>query len=73
MSLPERYREEPDFPEDGVVPSLWFGEAGILLVAHTLAPSRWLEEWLLQAVRANFANPTWSWRGARRGRCSPHR
>jgi hypothetical protein len=58
VSLPERYRGEPDFPEEGVVPSLWMGEAGILLVAHTLAPSRWLEEWLLEAVRANVANPT---------------
>ena len=27
-SLSERYREEPDFPEDGVMPSLSFGEAG---------------------------------------------
>jgi Lanthionine synthetase C-like protein len=58
VSLPERYRGEPDFPEQGVVPSLWIGEAGILLVAHTLAPSRWLEESLLQTVRANVANPT---------------
>jgi Lanthionine synthetase C-like protein len=57
LSLPERYRREPDFPEDGVMPSLWLGEAGILLVAHTLAPSRWQEEWLLEAVRANVANP----------------
>jgi hypothetical protein len=51
-SLPERYRAEPDFPEDGVLPSLWLGEAGILLVAHTLAPSRWQEKRLLEAVRA---------------------
>ena len=57
-SLPERYREVPDFPGEGVMPSLWFGEAGILLVAHTLAPSRWVEERLLEAVRANAANPT---------------
>ncbi|HEX3268313.1 MAG TPA: LanC-like protein [Gaiellaceae bacterium] len=56
--LLERYREEPDFPEEGVVPSLWVGEAGILLVAHTLAPSRSLEGPLLEAVRANAANPT---------------
>ena len=36
----------PDFPEDGggPVPSLWMGEAGILLVAHRLAPARWHEE-----------------------------
>jgi hypothetical protein len=55
--LPERYRADPDFPEDGVVPSLMLGEAGILLVAHALAPSRWQEEWLLEAVRANAAHP----------------
>ncbi len=58
VSLPDRYRGEPDFPEDGVTPSLWFGETGILLVAHGVAPSRWQEERLLEAVRANVANPT---------------
>jgi Lanthionine synthetase C-like protein len=57
VSLPERYRREPDFPKDGVMPSLWFGEAGILLVAHSLAPSRFLEEQLLETVRANVAHP----------------
>jgi hypothetical protein len=55
-TLPERYRERPDFP-DGHIPSLWFGEAGILLVAHLLAPSRRQEERLLEAVRANVENP----------------
>jgi Lanthionine synthetase C-like protein len=58
VSLPERYRAEPDFPDEGVIPSLSLGEAGILLVAHTLAPSPWLEEQLLDTVRANVANPT---------------
>lgn len=57
VSLPARYREEPDFPQEGVLPSLWFGEAGILLVAHALAPSQWQEESLLEAVRANVGNP----------------
>jgi hypothetical protein len=57
-SLPETYRREPDFPDPGVVPSLWMGEAGILLVAHALAPSDPLEEALLDAVRSNVANPT---------------
>ncbi len=57
-TLPERYRAEPDFPEEGVVPSLWMGEAGILLVAHTLAPATWQEEQLLEAVHANVDNPT---------------
>jgi hypothetical protein len=57
-TLLDGYREEPDFPDVGAVPSLWMGEAGILLVAHTLAPSRLLEESLLDAVRSNVANPT---------------
>jgi len=56
-SLPDRYRDRPDFP-DGLIPSLLFGEAGILLVAHALAPSRWQEERLLDAVRGNVSNPT---------------
>src|SRR6187397_1081680 len=58
LTLPERYRAEPDFPDVGVVPSLWMGEAGILLVAHTLAPAAWQEDELLAAVRSNAANPT---------------
>jgi lantibiotic modifying enzyme len=57
-TLPERYRVEPDFPEEGVVPSIWMGEAGILLVAHTLAPAAWQEEQLLEAVQSNVDNPT---------------
>jgi hypothetical protein len=57
-TLPQRYRDEPDFPEEGVVPSLWMGEAGILLVAHTLAPSASQEEQLLDAVRGNVDNQT---------------
>lgn len=58
--LAELYRAEPDFPElvSGPVPSLLCGEAGILLVAHTLAPAAWQEERLLEAVRANAANPS---------------
>lgn len=59
--LPDRYRAAPDFPElvDGPVPSLWSGEAGILLAAHTLAPAAWQEERLLEAVLANVENPSW--------------
>jgi hypothetical protein len=56
-SLPERYREEPDFPDLGVMPSLMLGEAGILLVAHTLAPERWQEEQLFEVVKGNVAHP----------------
>jgi lanthionine synthetase-like protein len=58
LSLHHRYRTEPDFPDVGVVPSLWMGEAGILLVAHTLAPAAWQEERLLAAIAANAGNPT---------------
>jgi lanthionine synthetase-like protein len=59
--LYERYLAVPDFPDDtgGVAtPSLLMGEAGILLVAHWLAPQRWQEERLLVAVRANATNPS---------------
>ena len=35
------------------------GEAGILLVAHTLSPAVWQEQRLLEAVHANVENPTW--------------
>ena len=59
VTLPERYRSEPDFPNEGVVPSLWMGEAGILLVAHTLAPGACQGEQLLEVVRANAGNRSW--------------
>lgn len=58
LALPERYRAEPDFPAEGVVPSLWAGEAGLLLVAHTLAPAAWQEEQLLDVVRRNADHPS---------------
>ena len=59
--LYEHYLAEPDFQDtvEGTVPSLWMGEAGILVVAHTLAPATWQEERLLAAVRANAGNPSW--------------
>lgn len=57
-SLPDRYRGEPDFPAEGVVPSLWMGEAGLLLVAHTLARAEWQEEQLLDVVRGNARHPS---------------
>jgi hypothetical protein len=59
--LTEAYSAAPDFPElvDGPVPSLLMGEAGILLVAHTLAPAAWQERRLLEVVLANADNPTW--------------
>ena len=59
--LYEHYLAEPDYQDvvDDTVPSLWMGEAGILVVAHTLAPARWQEEQLLAVVRGNDANPSW--------------
>jgi hypothetical protein len=59
--LVELYAEEPDGGEDlgGVVPSLWIGEAGILLVAHQLSPRVTYEQHLMTAIRANIDNPTW--------------
>ena len=61
VGLVEHYRAQPDFQDvsEGTSPSLLMGEAGILLVAHTLAPAPWQEESLLEAVRANVANPFW--------------
>ena len=61
VGLVEHYRAAPDFQDlsEGTSPSLLMGEAGILLVAHTLAPAPWQEESLLEAVRANVANPFW--------------
>jgi lantibiotic modifying enzyme len=60
VGLIERYLSQPELQVfvDRPVPSLWMGEAGILLVAHTLAPATWQEERLLDAVRANAANPS---------------
>ena len=61
VRLVEHYRAQPDFQDvtEGTVPSLLMGESGILLVAHTLAPARWQEEALLEAVRVNVSNPFW--------------
>ena len=61
VGLADRYLAQPDFQDlvEGPVPSLWMGEAGILVVAHTLAPAAWQEQRLLEAVRANAANPSW--------------
>ena len=59
--LPDRYAAAPDLPEwtgGGAVPSLLVGEAGILLVAHRLAPAQWQVDRLLEVVRANVHNPT---------------
>src|SRR5207253_10983347 len=60
-SLPERYAAHPDLAEElgGPVPSLFVGEAGILLVAQILAPAAEQERRLLDIVRSNAQNPTW--------------
>ena len=52
--LDERYLARVDAP----VPSLWIGEAGILLAAQRLAPSGERAERLFDVVRANAANET---------------
>jgi lantibiotic modifying enzyme len=61
VRLVDQYSSQPDFQDlvTGPVPSLLCGEAGILLVAHTLAASTWQEERLLEAAQANVANPSW--------------
>ena len=59
--LPDRYAAAPDLPEwtgGGAVPSLLVGEAGILLVAHRLAPAQWQVDRLLEVVCGNVHNPT---------------
>jgi hypothetical protein len=58
VELCDRYLADPDYDVEGPVPSLWMGESGILLAAHTLAPAPWQEERLLTAVQANAQNPT---------------
>ena len=57
-TLPERYLLDARLRGRGRVPSLWMGEAGILLVAHTLAPAAWQEERLLDVVCANVDHPS---------------
>ncbi len=57
-SLPEQFRRQPDFPEDEFVRGLWMGEAGVLLVAHSLAPSPDIEASLLDVVRVNIDHPS---------------
>ena len=58
--LVDRYRASPDHPDfvDGPVPSLSNGEAGILLVAHLLAPAEAQELELRAAIEGNADNPT---------------
>ncbi|MGZ8695241.1 MAG: lanthionine synthetase C family protein [Gaiellaceae bacterium] len=57
-SLPDQFRRQPDFPEEGFLRGLWLGEAGVLLVAHTLAPGPEIEASLLDVVRANRNHPS---------------
>jgi lanthionine synthetase-like protein len=58
-SLPERYAAEPELADElgGPLASVWFGEAGILLVAHMLAPAAEQERRLLGTIRRNAENP----------------
>jgi Lanthionine synthetase C-like protein len=52
-----RYRERPDFGE--AVPSLSFGESGVLLVAHIVGARSADQERLRTIVVENARNPTW--------------
>jgi hypothetical protein len=58
----ELFRQRPDFPKGIELPdpresALFLGEAGIVLVAWRLAPSRELAAALLERIRANVENP----------------
>jgi Lanthionine synthetase C-like protein len=55
-ALHRRYLEAAS---DDPAPSLFAGEAGILLLAHRLGPEAWQEDRLLACIRANVANPFW--------------
>jgi hypothetical protein len=60
LGLADRYLAAPDFQDevDGSIASLYMGEAGVLLTAHTMAPAAWQEERLLAAVEANVDHPS---------------
>ena len=59
-SLPARYAKAPDLEEElgGRIPSLMLGESGVLVVAHTLAPTADVERRLLEVVRGNVRHPS---------------
>lgn len=59
VGLHEHYLAQAGEHHGGPLPGLWWGESGILLVAHRLAPAAWQEERLLACIRANVANPSW--------------
>ncbi|EQC47560.1 LanC-like protein [Bacteriovorax sp. Seq25_V] len=50
------YIENPD--TESVVPSLYLGEVGILLVEYLVNPSETLEDKIFQLVKSNIENPT---------------
>lgn len=50
------YLEKPDTEE--IVPSLYLGEVGILLVKYLVNPSEELEEQIFKLVKSNIENPT---------------
>jgi hypothetical protein len=57
--LPARYAAEAETGKiAGAIPSLWEGEAGILLVAHELRPEAAYESRLRHAVGGNADNPS---------------
>ena len=57
-SLPEQFRREPDYSDEEFVRGLWMGEAGVLLVAHGLAPAADSRRRCSRLVRANRDHPS---------------
>ena len=55
----ERYRMAPDFDADAHPPSLWMGEAGLLVVAERVGSPSADTDRLSELVHANREHPTW--------------
>jgi hypothetical protein len=55
----DRYRARPDFGDEAHAPSLWMGEAGLLVVAARVGSPAADEPRLRRLVRENREHPTW--------------
>ena len=55
----QRYRAEPDFAEEAHPPSLWMGEAGLLVVAALVGSAAADQVRLRELIRQNQTHPTW--------------
>jgi hypothetical protein len=58
VSLVDRYRAEPDFPEYAAAGSYWMGECGIALVAYLLTRDAGLADRVHELVLANLDSAT---------------